>query len=80
MIEGNRLEPLAIDTKEAARLCSISERHFINLDEEGLLGPRAVRLKSSVRWVLSELREWLNAGCPNREKWDQRKAEDRSAA
>jgi predicted DNA-binding transcriptional regulator AlpA len=66
----HQIPPLAVDTKEAARLCGVSERHFITLNEEGLLGPRPVRLKTSVRWVISELTAWLNAGCPTREQWD----------
>lgn len=65
-----QLPPLAVDTKEAARLLGVSERHFITLNDEGLLGPRPVRLKSSVRWVISELTDWLHSGCPTREQWD----------
>lgn len=62
--------PLAVTTKEAARLCSISERHFLNLDENGRLGPRAIRLGNCVRWSVAEIRDWMNAGCPERSRWD----------
>lgn len=75
---NSQLPPLVVDTKEAARLCGISERHFITLNDEGLLGPRPVRLKSSVRWLICELADWLKAGCPTREQWD--KIKDASAA
>ena len=62
--------PFAVDTKEAARLCSVSERHFIKLNDEDLLGPKPVRLGTCVRWNVDELRAWLKAGCPHRERWE----------
>ena len=68
--------PLAVPTKEAARLCSISERHFLKLDEDDRLG---LRLGNCVRWNVSELNAWLNAGCPHREQWEAMK-EDRILA
>lgn len=61
--------PLLVDTKEAARLCSISERHFAKLDQDDQLGPTSLRLGSCVRWNVAELTEWLNSGCPCRERW-----------
>lgn len=64
--------PLAVNTTEAARLCSISIRHFLKLDSEGRLGPTCLRLGSSVRWNVAELAAWLNAGCPDRSQWKSR--------
>lgn len=62
-------QPFAVTTKEAARLCGISERHLLKLDDDGKLGPTALRLGNCVRWNVSEIEEWLNAGCPDRERW-----------
>ncbi|MCA9047188.1 MAG: hypothetical protein KDA89_00570 [Planctomycetaceae bacterium] len=67
--------PLAVDTKEAARLCSISERHFLKLDEDDRLGPRSLRLGTCVQWNVAELTAWLNAGCPHREQWEAMREE-----
>lgn len=73
MINTPQRQPLAVDTSEAARLCSISVRHFLKLDAEDRLGPACLRLGASVRWNVAELTDWLNAGCPDRENWQSMK-------
>lgn len=64
-----------LTTQQAAKLCGISERHFLTLDQRGELGPERVRLGSSVRWNHAELTDWMNRGCPKREQWSMIKSD-----
>ncbi|QDU58546.1 helix-turn-helix transcriptional regulator [Aeoliella mucimassa] len=57
-------DPLALTKAELARALGISERHLHTLDSTGRLGPRAIRLNRSVRYVRSEVEAWLAAGAP----------------
>ena len=69
--ERSLLEPdrLALSAAEVAKLLGISERHLWALNSSGRL-PRPVRLGRAVRWNLAELRGWLDAGCPERSRWE----------
>ena len=60
---------LALPAGEVAKLLGISERHLWALNSSGRL-PRPVRLGRAVRWNLAELRAWLEAGCPERSRWE----------
>lgn len=66
-------ERLAVPARQVANLLSISERHVWALDSSGRL-PRPNRLGRSVRWNITELRDWQDAGCPTRDRWEQMKA------
>ncbi len=63
-------EPLAVDSKGAAKLLGISDRHWRRLDVAEQV-PEAVRLGQSVRWGVAELRAWVAAGCPPRSVWSR---------
>lgn len=60
--------PLMIRAPEAARLVGISLRHFKSLNSSGRL-PGPIRLGKAVCWRVDELRQWIQAGCPERTKW-----------
>jgi predicted DNA-binding transcriptional regulator AlpA len=62
-------ERLALPAADVAKLLGISQRHLHNLNATGRL-PRPIRLGRSTRWRVDELRDWLNAGCPARDKWE----------
>ena len=62
-------EPLALTARDLARLLNVSPRHLATLNATGRL-PRPIRLGRSVRWGRDELREWLSAGCPCRDRWE----------
>lgn len=62
-------EPLALTSAEVARLLEISERHLWTLNLTGRV-PRPIRLGRSIRWNAAELREWLQAGAPDRSDWE----------
>ena len=66
------VEALALPASEVAGLLGISERHLWTLHSSGRL-PRPVKLGRSVRWNRRELQEWLDAGCPSRDRWEHDK-------
>jgi predicted DNA-binding transcriptional regulator AlpA len=62
------IEPLAVDARAAARLCSVSRSLWFVMDSAGQV-PEGVRLGRRRVWPLAELRAWLAAGCPSRDRW-----------
>jgi predicted DNA-binding transcriptional regulator AlpA len=62
-------EPLALTSAEVARLLEISERHLWTLNSTARV-PKPIRLGRSIRWNAAELREWLQAGAPERSIWE----------
>jgi predicted DNA-binding transcriptional regulator AlpA len=67
-------EVLLVDTLAVAGMLSVSRRHVEDMNREGLM-PAAIRIGRAVRWSVLELRDWCNAGCPNRSIWESRKRE-----
>lgn len=65
-------EPLVLTARDVALLLSISPRHVATLNSTGRL-PRPIRFGRSVRWSAEELREWLAAGAPSRDRWEAMK-------
>jgi predicted DNA-binding transcriptional regulator AlpA len=62
-------ERLALPAAEVAKLLGISERHLWSMHSTGRLGPRPIALGRAKRWRIEELRAWLAAGAPPRDKW-----------
>jgi hypothetical protein len=63
---------LLTDISGIAVLLKRSERSCRNDLAAGRL-PAPIQIGASKRWRVSELREWIAAGCPNRESWAARK-------
>jgi predicted DNA-binding transcriptional regulator AlpA len=61
-------EPFAVDATEAARLCGVSRAHWWKLDSSGRC-PAPIRLGRRCLWRVDELRAWMAAGCPPRDRW-----------
>lgn len=61
-------ESLAVPAIDAARLCGVSRATWFRLNSAGRI-PAPVRIGSVPRWRVEELRAWLEAGCPTRERW-----------
>lgn len=57
-----------VTARMAAELLGISRAHFYRMHNAGRV-PLPVRLGGSVRWRVSELVDWVNAGMPNHQKW-----------
>jgi excisionase family DNA binding protein len=63
-IDINRLPAVElVNARELAKLLAVSERTLYRLKSTGELPPPIV-LGGSVRWRLSEIRQWIGNGCP----------------
>jgi predicted DNA-binding transcriptional regulator AlpA len=54
---------------EVAKILSCSPRHVWALNSSGRL-PRPIRLGRVTRWRADEIRDWLAAGAPARDRWE----------
>lgn len=64
-------ERLALPAKDAAGLLGISRAQWWKLHSAGKV-PMPVRLGTKApRWRVEELRQWLAAGCPDRQTWQR---------
>ena len=59
---------LLVSARRAATLCGKSLRTWRTWDAAGWV-PRPVRIGRSTLWRVDELRAWVAAGCPRRERW-----------
>lgn len=64
-----QLEPVLVDAATAAALLSVSRSHFLKLYSAGLI-PQCQKLGNRSLWAVNELREWSEAGCLSRERWE----------
>jgi predicted DNA-binding transcriptional regulator AlpA len=69
--EPNEPQPLLVNAKTAAAMCSKSLRCWRSWNAAGWI-PRPVRIGRSTLWRADELREWVAAGCPRRAEWEAR--------
>ena len=65
--------PLVVDAKRLAKLLCCGLRTIRTHDAAGKL-PAPVRIGGRVVWRVSEIRAWLDAGAPDRETWEARRA------
>ena len=63
----------ALSAVELAEKLRVSLRHIRRLDAIGKL-PKPIRLGGAVRWLASEMNEWLESGAPDRAEWEARRA------
>src|SRR2546423_206788 len=73
------LEPLLVDADGTGRLVGLSGRSIRRMSAAGLM-PGPVRCGGAVRWRVAEIRAWVEAGCPDRDRWESLKAAGRSGA
>ena len=62
-------EPLLVDSKQAAAMLSIGRSHFYAMLSSGRIGPMSYKLGKRTLYSVKELREWVEAGMPPRQKW-----------
>ena len=62
-------DALCVDIAGAAALLSISPSHLFALRRAGRFGPRPIKLGRSCRFLVVELRQWCEAGCPSAAVW-----------
>jgi predicted DNA-binding transcriptional regulator AlpA len=63
----------AFNAKELSGVLSVSQRHVWRLNAAERL-PKPVRLGRCVRWLESDIREWLGMRCPSRAVFEKRQA------
>ncbi len=63
------LHPLAVDARGVSLLLGISRSLVCKLDATGRL-PRGIHLGRRKVWQIDEVRAWLAAGAPGRERWE----------
>lgn len=60
--------PLLIGARRLAPLLGVAVRTVRKLDAVGGL-PSPVRIGGRVVWRIDEIRDWIDAGAPDREAW-----------
>jgi predicted DNA-binding transcriptional regulator AlpA len=63
------MSPLLLTARRTAELCSVGESSWWRLHAAGKVPP-PVRLGGRTLWRADELKEWVAAGCPGRDKWE----------
>jgi predicted DNA-binding transcriptional regulator AlpA len=71
------LEPEQVGAAAAARLAGVSQATWWRLHASGRV-PRPNKLGGRTLWRVRELREWVEAGCPDRKTWETLIAVQRS--
>lgn len=67
-----KFSPLVVDAKRLAKLLCVGLRTIRTMDAAGKI-PRPIRL-AGVRWKVREIRDWIDAGAPTRDEWEERTA------
>ena len=60
---------LVVDARDFAHILVLSVRTIRRLDCSGKL-PRPVKIGGAVRWRRAEVEAWVEAGCPDRQRWE----------
>src|SRR5262245_11384183 len=70
---GAAVEPLLVDTEEAAAACGIARSTWFRL-KSAAKTPAPVKLGGRVLYRVEDLRLWVNWGCPPRKEFEVRRA------
>jgi predicted DNA-binding transcriptional regulator AlpA len=65
----DKLQPIVVRAPGAALLLDVSLRTVQKMHSTGAM-PRALRLGRCCVWSVEELRAWIRAGCPSRDRWE----------
>ncbi len=60
---------LMMNAKALAAMLGVSLRQVWRLNATGKL-PRPIRLGGSVKWKISEITDWFEKNCPDRQAWE----------
>jgi predicted DNA-binding transcriptional regulator AlpA len=66
---GLLIEPLVIDARQLAAVLCVSVRTVRSWDAAGKL-PAPIRIGGRVLWRAGEVRDWIDAGAPDRAAWE----------
>lgn len=62
-------EPILLSVADTAKLLSISRPMLYQMISDGRFGLMSIRFGRKRLFPVEELKGWVNAGCPCREKW-----------
>jgi len=74
-METDRLQPLTVGAATAAKLLGIGTSTWHLWRATGRT-PAPIRIGGRVLWKYDELRAWIEAGAPCREKWEATRGRD----
>ena len=64
------LEPMLIDTEEVLKLLGgLSRAGYHKARTTGRFAPMPIKIGKKVLHRYQEVKDWINAGCPPRNKW-----------
>ena len=66
--EQLNITPLLLGAEQAAAVLGIGRSLFLQLDDTGRV-PQAIKLNKRKLWNYNELRAWVDAKCPHRDRW-----------
>ena len=69
---GGAMETMLATVADIARMTRMSTRTLWRLVSAEEM-PEPLRIGRSVRWRLDEIKEWISAGCPSRQKNTERR-------
>jgi len=69
------LVQLCVGASDLALMLKISPRQVRRLNSMGEL-PAPVMLGGCTRWSVEELRAWIAAGAPSRERWEEMRRDE----
>ncbi|HTV49182.1 MAG TPA: hypothetical protein VMG59_12140 [Phycisphaerae bacterium] len=72
--QASPITPLAVGAADAAKLCGISRSTWLAQFSAGQT-PLGFWIARRHLWLIDELRDWLAAGAPSRDKWERIKKE-----
>jgi hypothetical protein len=72
------VEPLLVDTAQAARICGISPATWFRFKARGMT-PAPVKLAGRVLYRVEDLRLWVRWDCCSRKELETRKAAQRNS-
>ncbi|MBL7107659.1 MAG: helix-turn-helix domain-containing protein [Phycisphaerae bacterium] len=71
------MDPLLLTAESSAKLLGIGRTLFYSMHSSGRLGPLPVKLGRRVLWNRKELEDWVQVGCPARNRWQNRILEEK---
>jgi len=60
---------LLVGISALARMLDMSTRTIRRKHSAGQI-PRPLKISGSIRWRISEINRWVDAGCPDRARWE----------
>ena len=66
------VEPLLVSVEVAAKMCSLSKRYWLQLDDQGRI-PQPIHIGKRKLWKVSDLQKWVSMGCPSRQEFENDK-------